>query len=653
MLLLALMHAVTLSASPPMTLAPGSGRFDFSPTGSGAPAKPGSSKTVPVWYYLPPDTAADAPIDVPAVQRAIAELRRGTPDIFVIYFVHWGENYQWKNAGQTKIAYALREAGVDLVVGSHAHPMKEIEYDGRGWIVYGVGNFLFNARGRYALNCGILPFSIPLVVDFSMKAGHLQTGLRVYSLFSDNQRTGYQPRFVTAAEFATVEKALVEHGGWQGLVRAAVKGGVDGIGNYLEFLPPSPATHSGSQTPFVKSILAHFSAWDTNHDGQLSPEEIDALMKDPDIHGDAAATVSALKLITRGSKGRLPPLTVEYFEKYNTQVAGILAQETAGDLVDATNAAAGEEGDIPAAKPIGSAAKWDRYFIAGKKRLETAGQGQWSTSKFDLGRVKQGALGDCFFIASLGSVLSHRPERIKKLIQQQPDGSYKATFEGVPTFTVPKLTDAEIAVSSSSGEGAFLAVFEEAYGKYRALIKGGTADVEGTDILTHGGDSAPTLQALTGHDTQRIVFPRTVEARAAARDKVLPKVRLLLIHNMQHHLAITAGGVVGVSARSVRIGERTAVTPQGTLPIDPPDIQRNHVYAIVDYDAKTDRVTFWNPHGETFQPKGEPGLKHGYVTKHGKFTLPLTEAYQFYGSFTFETAAPAKPPAKKTDKTAT
>jgi hypothetical protein len=425
------------------------------------------------------------------------------------------------------------------------------------------------------------------------------------------------------------------------------------------------AAEGGRQTPFVKSILAHFSAWDTNHDGTLSTEEIDALLKDPNIHGEAAATVSALKLITRSAaskinRGKLPPLTVEYFKKYNDDVVGTLSNETHGEVVDATSGGAGDGGNLSAGKPIDTAAKWDRYFLAGKKRLESAGNGQWSNSKFDLCQVKQGALGDCFFIASVGSLLSHRPQRIKELIQQLPDGSFQAKFEGVPVFNFPKLTDSEIAIGSSSGEGAFLAVFEEAYGKYRSITKGNASDIEGSDALYRGGDSAPTLQSLTGHDTKRISFPKTVEARAAARDNVLPEVRKLLIYNMQNHLAITAGGVVGVSAKSIKNGENggfgngapkaLSVTAQATLPIDPPDILRSHVYAILDYDAKSDKVTFWNPHGETFTPKGVPGLKNGYVTEHGKFTVPLTEAYQFYGSFTFETTSAAKPAASKAEK---
>lgn len=189
-------------------------------------------------FYAGADRPGTAPVDILAVQRAIAELRRTTPDTFVVYFPHWGENYKWKNAAQVAIARDLRAAGVDLVVGAHGHTMQEIEHDGRGWIFYGVGNFLFNARGRYVAN-KTPPYSLPLVADFSMKDGHLQTGLRVYPIVSDNQLTGYQPRFVNEKELAEIDALLAEKSGWNAAQRAAVQRGTDDIGPYLELSQPA------------------------------------------------------------------------------------------------------------------------------------------------------------------------------------------------------------------------------------------------------------------------------------------------------------------------------------------------------------------------------------------------------------------------------
>jgi poly(3-hydroxybutyrate) depolymerase len=192
-------------------------------------------------FYAGSERPGAAPVDVAAVKKAIAELRSTKPETFVVYFVHWGGNYLWKNAEQTATASALREAGVDLLVGHGAHLLQEVEHDGRGWIFYSIGNFLFNARGRYAANHAP-PFSLPLVVDFSMKDGRLQTSLRVYPIVSDNQLTGYQPRFVTETELSAIDAQLADKSGWNSAVRAAVRRGADDIGPWLEFtVPQSPA----------------------------------------------------------------------------------------------------------------------------------------------------------------------------------------------------------------------------------------------------------------------------------------------------------------------------------------------------------------------------------------------------------------------------
>jgi len=190
-------------------------------------------------FYARADRPGVNPVDVSAMQKAIFEIRRRTPDAFIVYFVHWGDNYAWKSAEQTNTAHALRAAGVDLIVGHGAHTMQEIEHDPRGWIFYSLGNFLFNARGRYTAHKAP-PYSLPLVVDFSMKDERLHTGLRVYPIVSDNQVTGYQPHFVTQQELGEIYTLLGEKSGWDLSTRAEVKQGSDEIGSFLEFcLAPS------------------------------------------------------------------------------------------------------------------------------------------------------------------------------------------------------------------------------------------------------------------------------------------------------------------------------------------------------------------------------------------------------------------------------
>ncbi|MBA4017464.1 MAG: hypothetical protein C0483_09850 [Pirellula sp.] len=185
-------------------------------------------------FYAGAERAGCAPVDLAAVRVAVAKLRRETPQAYVVYFVHWGGNYEWKNDEQTKTARALREAGVDLIVGHGAHLLQEVEHDERGWIFYSVGNFLFNSRGRYAAHKAP-PFSLPLVADFSVHEARVKVVLRAYPIVSDNQLTGYQPRFVTEEELSTIESLLVEKSGWDASAREAVKRGTDECGPFLEF----------------------------------------------------------------------------------------------------------------------------------------------------------------------------------------------------------------------------------------------------------------------------------------------------------------------------------------------------------------------------------------------------------------------------------
>lgn len=391
----------------------------------------------------------------------------------------------------------------------------------------------------------------------------------------------------------------------------------------------APSTMPSGQTPFIHELLSQWTAWDKDGDGTLSQAEIDHLVTDPSVTGDAAAAAGSLKLITRLKKDKLPPLTRAYFEKYNEKAMQELRQESLKNAVEDT---AGSEGvTAESTKPADAPAAWDRYYQASQKRLAGAKGVAWRESDYTLDHVRQGPIGDCFFVASITSLSVHRPEQLGKLVEKQADGSYRASFPGARPFTFPAMTDVESAISgTTSGDGAWLAVLEQAYGRYRAMVKDKPVTVDGTEVLYRGGDSAVTLAALTGHATNRIHFAKTLEDRAAQRDEILPKLRTALKTALADHRAITAGILTP--------GESS---PGKTTPTLPKGIVSNHVYAVVDFDPKTDALEIWNPHGQSFTPTGKPGLQNGYTTEHGKFKLPLTEAYMFYTSFTFETDAPA------------
>ena len=402
-------------------------------------------------------------------------------------------------------------------------------------------------------------------------------------------------------------------------------------------------------TPFVDVLSKNWSAFDADKDGTLVEDEINAALKNPAIQGDAAAALAAVKLVHRANKKDLPPLTQAYFADYAVRVQGKLKPAKDGER-DSAAPSTDENGEVVATE--GKLYNFDRTFGLAQKRIaKNAGQ-QWR-GVYNRDNLSQGPLGDCFFVASVGSAVTHRPALIKELVQRMPDGSYRATFPGGEPFTFAPLTESQLGISSTTnGDGGWMAVLEMAYGKHRSRLRGGSLDVEGTDILRTGGDSAVTLQALTGNKTNRISFPKAASERREKQDEFLARLRVALKESLASERIITCG-VVPPRAKKVDENDAQAVAAEAArmkdIPARPKGIQVNHVYAIVSFDEKTDTVEVWNPHGQTFDPKGEAGLVNGYVTRQGKFRLPLAEAYMIYSSFTFETATPKSTKEEKPD----
>lgn len=63
----------------------------------------------------------------------------------VVVLMHWGEEYFPRSTPtQQSIAQALRDAGADLIVGSHPHVVQGVEVGDEGLIAYSLGNFAFD-----------------------------------------------------------------------------------------------------------------------------------------------------------------------------------------------------------------------------------------------------------------------------------------------------------------------------------------------------------------------------------------------------------------------------------------------------------------------------------------------------------------------------
>jgi hypothetical protein len=150
--------------------------------------------------YAEKDSGGLCPLDQKPLAAEIAAVKRSEPDTFVIIFPHWGENYRLRTEGQARGAAALADAGADLILGHGAHCVQEIERIGKTWVVYSLGNFVFNSPGRYKrFNAPPVGLVAELIVGGTDSGARLI--LRLFPILTSNEQTRFQSRFVSESQF--------------------------------------------------------------------------------------------------------------------------------------------------------------------------------------------------------------------------------------------------------------------------------------------------------------------------------------------------------------------------------------------------------------------------------------------------------------------
>ena len=184
-------------------------------------------------FYADKDTPGTNGWTRKTAAAQIRALRKDDPDTFLVCFPHWGGNYDWKSQRQTRMAHAMIDAGADLVIGHGAHMLQEIERYKDRWIVYGIGNFVFNSPGRYQYKKNALPFSLAARLDIEKREGQLGMTGRLYPILSDNLQTDYQPRLAAQEEFEQVRKEVLKHSDDTDELEELLLNGQDSIGSYF------------------------------------------------------------------------------------------------------------------------------------------------------------------------------------------------------------------------------------------------------------------------------------------------------------------------------------------------------------------------------------------------------------------------------------
>ena len=362
--------------------------------------------------------------------------------------------------------------------------------------------------------------------------------------------------------------------------------------------PASPAKAVKKPAPpltFLQIMRANFLKWDKDGDDQLTRKEVNALVFRPDIRGRVAAAVATLHLYLR-----------EHPQQQTIPKS---------DVVPAADGKAG----------LNLEKVFDFYF---RHISHTSREVFAENCVPSIESVSQGSLGDCFFLAALGSAIQRDPKAVKQMIRPFPDGSAEVAFLGGPKLRVRRMSDTEIALTSTAeNQGMWLNILEKAYGQ--ACLRRGTRgpkkhpDDLDIDIIARGGDARRTIELFSEHVGTLVTFrhdegeklPPTAEEMPGLRNKI----HRLLISRVENHSLMVAG------------------TTAGNLL---PGIRAHHDYSVLGYDAEQRIVHLWNPQGKP------SGAGKDDPTNHGSFDLPLDDFLKSFGGLIYETDQVALRPGR-------
>lgn len=151
---------------------------------------------VPPSYGAGEKRAGTAFMDIKTLKQDVAEAKRSSD--LVIVSMHSGAEYTHKpNKRQIAFAHAAIDAGAALVIGHHPHVIQPTEKYKDGFIIYSLGNFVFDQMWSRETREGLM-MKITLTKDGVRALEPMPILIEDYS----------QPRLMTEAERARIEKLL-------------------------------------------------------------------------------------------------------------------------------------------------------------------------------------------------------------------------------------------------------------------------------------------------------------------------------------------------------------------------------------------------------------------------------------------------------------
>jgi hypothetical protein len=337
-------------------------------------------------------------------------------------------------------------------------------------------------------------------------------------------------------------------------------------------------TQQEQEAWLVQLADKRFTQWDHNHNGILELEEVDREVENHSVRGREAAVMVCLRRHL-ASKDNQPRLSRE-------ELLALFRDRA-----------------------------FEKSVEAAAKKLETIDRALFLPTDPDLATFHQGRLGDCYLLSVIAAEAHRSPAALRGMIRPVVTGGFEVVFGNGQKIKVEFITDSELLLGArmDSNHGSWLAVLEKAYGIIRQHTRAkkenkplNSREVVPVETLS-GGDTRPIISLLTGHQAASQPLNKSGKREQLHTLLVdLTKKRRLIclsVHNDNH----------------------------------PPGIVNKHAYALMAYDGQLRKATVFNPWGNTFTPKGMPGLTNGYTTQHGLFSVPLDEVQQVFTALSYET----------------
>lgn len=247
------------------------------------------------------------------------------------------------------------------------------------------------------------------------------------------------------------------------------------------------------------------------------------------------------------------------------------------------------------------------------------------------GRVQQGGMGDCWFVAVAISIGRSRPNDIVNMIKDNKDGSFTVTFPGDPSKPVTVVYDAQ-APGEQGQDGIWVRVLEQASAKYWNDNALWTRKDDPLQQIANGAPAQDAIKLLTGCGGNW-----DFKCGKGSLDNVTSwndAIDAALKNNKVVVLETQSGN------KNVKEGD----------PVEQDEgIVRGHEYVVIGYDSSSKMLKIRNPWGsggeyqQGYSQKEIGGKKYWVWSddppdhkNDGTFTMSLDDAYRLFKNVTYE-----------------